>query len=134
MMLAILFLVNFFILLWLRLSADVQDFKSSFKMVISQGLRSVTQTVGCVVSLLIISPQVHVYMCGMLSKGTMVIYYMYLECTCTVTWEIFVSNFSSLKTFLWIEATHESEMREMLVVDKYLYIYFLLFTCPTKIL
>ena len=41
----------------LRLTADVQDFKSSFKMVISQGLRGITQTVGCFVSLYIISPQ-----------------------------------------------------------------------------
>ncbi|KAL5459997.1 hypothetical protein EMCRGX_G033404 [Ephydatia muelleri] len=40
-----------------RLSADVQDFKSSFKEVISQGLRSFTQTVGCVGSLFFISPQ-----------------------------------------------------------------------------
>jgi ATP-binding cassette subfamily B (MDR/TAP) protein 8 len=40
-----------------RLTADVQDFKSSFKMCISQGLRSVTQTVGGVISLYIISPQ-----------------------------------------------------------------------------
>ena len=40
-----------------RLSADVQDFKSSFKMVISQGLRGVTQTVGCFVALYLISPQ-----------------------------------------------------------------------------
>ena len=40
-----------------RLSGDVQDLKSSFKMVISQGLRSVTQGVGCLASLYIISPQ-----------------------------------------------------------------------------
>ncbi|CAI8029963.1 Mitochondrial potassium channel ATP-binding subunit [Geodia barretti] len=40
-----------------RLTADVQDFKSSFKMVISQGLRSTTQTLGCFVSLYLISPQ-----------------------------------------------------------------------------
>ncbi|CAH1785890.1 unnamed protein product, partial [Owenia fusiformis] len=39
-----------------RLTADVQDFKSSFKMCISQGLRSLTQTLGCVVSLFMISP------------------------------------------------------------------------------
>lgn len=38
-----------------RLTSDVQDFKSSFKMVISQGLRSVTQTIGCVVSMYLIS-------------------------------------------------------------------------------
>ncbi|XP_028328180.1 mitochondrial potassium channel ATP-binding subunit [Gouania willdenowi] len=40
-----------------RLTADVQEFKSSFKLVVSQGLRSITQTVGCFVSLYIISPQ-----------------------------------------------------------------------------
>ncbi|XP_042241922.1 mitochondrial potassium channel ATP-binding subunit-like isoform X1 [Homarus americanus] len=40
-----------------RLTADVQDFKSSFKMCISQGLRSVTQIVGCGVSIYMISPQ-----------------------------------------------------------------------------
>ncbi|XP_077160782.1 mitochondrial potassium channel ATP-binding subunit isoform X3 [Paroedura picta] len=40
-----------------RLTSDIQEFKSSFKMVISQGLRSVTQTVGCLVSLYWISPK-----------------------------------------------------------------------------
>lgn len=40
-----------------RLTADIQDFKSSFKVVISQGLRSLTQIVGCVISVIIISPQ-----------------------------------------------------------------------------
>lgn len=40
-----------------RLTADVQDFKSSFKMCISQGLRSTTQIMGCGVTLYMISPQ-----------------------------------------------------------------------------
>ncbi|MBN3298930.1 ABCB8 protein, partial [Amia calva] len=40
-----------------RLTSDIQEFKSSFKMVISQGLRSITQTVGCFVSLYLISPK-----------------------------------------------------------------------------
>lgn len=40
-----------------RLTADIQEFKSSFKLVISQGLRSTTQTVGCFVSLYVISPK-----------------------------------------------------------------------------
>lgn len=40
-----------------RLTADIQEFKSSFKLVISQGLRSITQTVGCFVSLYLISPK-----------------------------------------------------------------------------
>ncbi|KAM9789382.1 mitochondrial potassium channel ATP-binding subunit [Neosynchiropus ocellatus] len=40
-----------------RLTADIQEFKSSFKLVISQGLRSVTQTLGCFVSLYVISPK-----------------------------------------------------------------------------
>ncbi|KAF7663883.1 hypothetical protein LDENG_00198350 [Lucifuga dentata] len=40
-----------------RLTADIQEFKSSFKLVISQGLRSITQTVGCFISLYLISPK-----------------------------------------------------------------------------
>ncbi|KAK4329380.1 hypothetical protein Pmani_000263 [Petrolisthes manimaculis] len=40
-----------------RLTADVQDFKSSFKMCISQGMRSITQIIGCGVSIYFISPQ-----------------------------------------------------------------------------
>ena len=35
----------------------MQDFKSSFKLVVSQGLRGITQTIGCVTSLFLISPQ-----------------------------------------------------------------------------
>lgn len=38
-----------------RLTSDVQEFKSSFKLVISQGLRSCTQVVGCLVSLSMLS-------------------------------------------------------------------------------
>ncbi|TRZ12654.1 hypothetical protein HGM15179_014466 [Zosterops borbonicus] len=40
-----------------RLTSDVQEFKSSFKLVISQGLRSGTQTAGCFVSLYLLSPK-----------------------------------------------------------------------------
>ena len=40
-----------------RLTTDIQDFKSSFKMCISQGLKSATQIVGCCVSLWMISPK-----------------------------------------------------------------------------
>ncbi|XP_020285602.1 ATP-binding cassette sub-family B member 8, mitochondrial isoform X1 [Pseudomyrmex gracilis] len=40
-----------------RLTSDIQDFKSSFKTCISQGLRSFTQIIGCVVSVIVISPQ-----------------------------------------------------------------------------
>ncbi|XP_043271927.1 mitochondrial potassium channel ATP-binding subunit isoform X1 [Venturia canescens] len=40
-----------------RLTSDIQELKSSFKTLISQGLRSVTQIVGCVVSVIVISPQ-----------------------------------------------------------------------------
>ncbi|KAJ8299428.1 hypothetical protein KUTeg_023488 [Tegillarca granosa] len=40
-----------------RLTSDVQDFKSSFKLCISQGLRACTQTVGSVGSLYVISPK-----------------------------------------------------------------------------
>nr|XP_056713167.1 mitochondrial potassium channel ATP-binding subunit [Euleptes europaea] len=39
------------------LTSDIQEFKSSFKTVISQGLRSLTQTVGCLMSLYLISPK-----------------------------------------------------------------------------
>ncbi|PKK17111.1 ATP-binding cassette, sub-family B (MDR/TAP), member 8 [Columba livia] len=40
-----------------RLTADIQEFKSSFKLAISQGLRSSTQTAGCFVSLYLLSPK-----------------------------------------------------------------------------
>uniref|UniRef100_A0A4W3GKV3 Mitochondrial potassium channel ATP-binding subunit n=1 Tax=Callorhinchus milii TaxID=7868 RepID=A0A4W3GKV3_CALMI len=40
-----------------RLTTDIQDFKSSFKLVIAQGLRSATQTLGCLVSLYFVSPK-----------------------------------------------------------------------------
>lgn len=40
-----------------RLSTDVQEFKSSFKLVVSQGLRCVTQTVGSAMALYTISPR-----------------------------------------------------------------------------
>ncbi|NXA10117.1 ABCB8 protein, partial [Sapayoa aenigma] len=40
-----------------RLTADIQEFKSSFKLAISQGLRSGTQTIGCFVSLYLLSPK-----------------------------------------------------------------------------
>ena len=59
-----------------RLSGDVQELKSSFKLVVSQGLRSVTQVVGCVASLCFISPQmtvvVGVALPVMVSIGTVV--------------------------------------------------------------
>jgi ATP-binding cassette subfamily B (MDR/TAP) protein 8 len=40
-----------------RIAADVQDFKSSFKMTISQGLRSIAQLIGGSISLFFISSQ-----------------------------------------------------------------------------
>lgn len=40
-----------------RLTSDIQEFKSSFKTCISQGLRSFTQIIGCVVSVIVISPE-----------------------------------------------------------------------------
>ncbi|XP_068091507.1 mitochondrial potassium channel ATP-binding subunit-like isoform X1 [Hyperolius riggenbachi] len=40
-----------------RLTSDVQEFKSAFKQVISQGLRNSTQTLGCFISLYYISPK-----------------------------------------------------------------------------
>ncbi|XP_059485327.1 mitochondrial potassium channel ATP-binding subunit [Neocloeon triangulifer] len=45
-----------------RLTTDVQDFKSSFKMCISQGLRSFAQIVGCAASIVMISPEMTVGM------------------------------------------------------------------------
>ena len=44
-----------------RLTTDVQDFKSSFKQCISQGLRSITQSVGCIISMYWISPTLTLY-------------------------------------------------------------------------
>ncbi|XP_026672444.1 ATP-binding cassette sub-family B member 8, mitochondrial, partial [Ceratina calcarata] len=40
-----------------RLTTDVQEFKSTFKTCISQGLRSTTQIIGCIISVIGISPQ-----------------------------------------------------------------------------
>ncbi|XP_068082145.1 mitochondrial potassium channel ATP-binding subunit isoform X2 [Anabrus simplex] len=40
-----------------RLTVDVQDFKSSLKLCISQGIRSIAQILGCSVSLFFISPE-----------------------------------------------------------------------------
>jgi ATP-binding cassette subfamily B (MDR/TAP) protein 8 len=44
-----------------RLTTDIQDFKSSFKMCISQGLKSATQIIGCCVSLWMISPKLTIF-------------------------------------------------------------------------
>ncbi|XP_070382186.1 mitochondrial potassium channel ATP-binding subunit [Dermacentor albipictus] len=56
------------------LSGDVQEFKSAFKLCISQGIRSVAQTVGCAISLYFISPKMTmltvVVMPVMLATGT----------------------------------------------------------------
>ena len=53
-----------------RLTSDIQDFKSSIKTCISQGLRSITQIAGCTVSVIMISPQLTAAM--MLSIPTIV--------------------------------------------------------------
>ncbi|KAL0279409.1 UNVERIFIED_CONTAM: hypothetical protein PYX00_000977 [Menopon gallinae] len=45
-----------------RLTVDVHDFKSSFKIVISQGFRNVAQIVGCSITLLRISPHLSAVM------------------------------------------------------------------------
>lgn len=56
------------------LSGDVQEFKSAFKLCISQGLRSFAQTVGCGVSLYYISPSMTAWMVAvvpvMIAAGT----------------------------------------------------------------
>ncbi|KAL1471008.1 hypothetical protein MTO96_023927 [Rhipicephalus appendiculatus] len=53
---------------------DVQEFKSAFKLCISQGIRSVAQTVGCAISLYYISPKMTMWtvvvMPVMLAAGT----------------------------------------------------------------
>lgn len=49
-----------------RLTADVQNFKSSVKSTISQGLKALTQTVGGITSLYIMSPQLTLFMCATL--------------------------------------------------------------------
>lgn len=49
--------LNYYLPLFiLRLTTDIQDFKSSFKQTVSGGLRAVTQIIGCAASLVIISP------------------------------------------------------------------------------
>ncbi|KAL8614380.1 ATP-binding cassette, sub-B (MDR TAP), member 8 [Nucella lapillus] len=40
-----------------RLTSDIQDFKSSFKLCVSQGLKAFTQSIGCAVSLFVLSPK-----------------------------------------------------------------------------
>lgn len=45
------------------LTADIQEFKSSFKTFFAQGLRSFTTAVGCAVSLYFISPKMSAFLC-----------------------------------------------------------------------
>lgn len=49
-----------------RLTTDVQDFKSSFKMTVSQGLKASTQSIGSVISLFMVSPKLTVIMLGVI--------------------------------------------------------------------
>ncbi|KAI1285081.1 ABC transporter B family member 4 [Halotydeus destructor] len=51
-----------------RLTTDVQDFKSAFKMCLSQGLRSITQSIGCAAALYVISPKMTVVMASVISS------------------------------------------------------------------
>ncbi|CAB3407988.1 unnamed protein product [Caenorhabditis bovis] len=44
-----------------RLNTDVQEFKSSFKLCVSQGLRTFAQTIGCIISLVYLSPTMTLY-------------------------------------------------------------------------
>lgn len=55
-----------------RLTSDIQDFKSSFKQVISQGLRSVTQIIGCGVTLYSLSPKL-TFLMGLVLPGVILI-------------------------------------------------------------
>lgn len=59
-----------------RLTADVQDFKSSFKQFISQGLRSVAQLIGGGISLFVISP--HMAAIALASVPCVVMFMTYL--------------------------------------------------------
>ncbi|KAK6624530.1 hypothetical protein RUM44_011389 [Polyplax serrata] len=52
-----------------RLTVDIQDFKSSFKMVISQGLKNLTQIIGCSVSIFFISPSMTAIMMVVVPTG-----------------------------------------------------------------
>jgi ATP-binding cassette subfamily B (MDR/TAP) protein 8 len=45
-----------------RLTTDIQDFKSSLKLCISQGLKSSTQTLGCILSMSVVSPKLTLVM------------------------------------------------------------------------
>lgn len=54
-----------------RLTSDIQEFKSAFKTCISQGLRSITQIAGCVVSVMLISPELTTVM--VLSMPTIIL-------------------------------------------------------------
>lgn len=59
-----------------RLTADVQDFKTSFKQFVSQGLRSVAQLIGGGVSLFLISP--HMAAIALASVPCVVMFMTYL--------------------------------------------------------
>ncbi|XP_076450266.1 mitochondrial potassium channel ATP-binding subunit-like [Babylonia areolata] len=57
-----------------RLTSDIQDFKSSFKLCVSQGLKATTQSVGCAVSLFLLSPKLSamlVFIPGIILGGTL---------------------------------------------------------------
>lgn len=59
-----------------RLTADVHDFKSSFKQFVSQGLRSTAQLIGGAVSLFVISP--HMAMIALASVPAVVTFMTFL--------------------------------------------------------
>ncbi|ESO06704.1 hypothetical protein HELRODRAFT_94228 [Helobdella robusta] len=50
-----------------RLTVDVQEFKSSFKLCISQGLKNIVQTVGCVVTMVMLSPKLTITLVGLVA-------------------------------------------------------------------
>uniref|UniRef100_A0A0K0EB58 Mitochondrial potassium channel ATP-binding subunit n=1 Tax=Strongyloides stercoralis TaxID=6248 RepID=A0A0K0EB58_STRER len=49
-----------------RLNYDVQEFKSSFKMAVTQGLKAFTQTGGSIISLYFISPKMTIFTIGII--------------------------------------------------------------------
>lgn len=59
-----------------RLTADVHDFKSSFKQFVSQGLRSAAQLIGGSISLFLISP--HMAAIALAAVPAVVMYMTYL--------------------------------------------------------
>ena len=68
--------VHCFELLFHRLTTDIQDFKSAFKQIVSQGLRSVTQVIGGGLSLYTLSPKL-TYLMLLVLPGVIMVCLLY---------------------------------------------------------